>query len=190
MKLRHGLARVQSNDSPWVPMGIHSSESSFNMTPGIIDLKKETVRRGHTMNSAIERLLSLRVVDIMAKRVVTVSPEQSMADAASLLLKSKVSGAPVVDSRGHCVGILSATDYVRREGEAHRQQDDVAAGLVRQSMSPAVETIAEEATLMEAARKLCSLHIHRLPVVADDGRVVGWISSLDVVAAMINAIEE
>jgi len=49
------------------------------------------------MNSAIERLLSLRVADAMSKDVVRLSPRESMADAAETLVDHHITGAPVVD---------------------------------------------------------------------------------------------
>lgn len=139
------------------------------------------------MNSAIERLLSLRVADVMTRYVVTVSSDQKMAEAACLLIEKNVTGVPVVDADGRCVGVLSATDYVRRHCQNEAGAPDTR---VRDFMSPAVRTISEDATLVQAARKLCDAHIHRLPVVTAGDRVVGWVSSLDVVAAMVHAIEE
>ena len=101
------------------------------------------------MNSAIERLLSLRVTDIMAKRVVTVSPDQRMAEAACLLMSKNVTVHPVVDQTGTCVGILSATDYVRRLCQTCELS---CTETVRDNMSPAVHTIAAHETLIQAAR--------------------------------------
>ena len=66
------------------------------------------------MNSAIERLLSLRVCDVMSSTVVEVSVNASLAEAAALLVDNNVSGAPVVDESGRCVGVLSSTDFVVR----------------------------------------------------------------------------
>ena len=66
------------------------------------------------MNSAVERLLGLRVADIMRRHVITLSTDQTMAEAASTFLEQKVSGAPVVNDKRACVGILSALDFVRR----------------------------------------------------------------------------
>ena len=140
------------------------------------------------MNSAIERLLGLRVADIMSRNVVTATPEQKMADVARLLIDKNVTGAPVVDAEGRCMGILSATDYVRFQCQSGKTGPSET--VVREHMSLAVHTISESETLVQAARRLCQAHIHRLPVVAADERVVGWISSLDIVAALINAIEE
>jgi CBS domain-containing protein len=144
------------------------------------------------MNSAIERLLSLRVADIMRCDVTTVSADTTMTEAAHSLLRREISGAPVVDQRDHCVGILSAVDFVRRE--VHGCSDRPAHGNgedhVRTYMSPSVQSIDADATLIDAARAMCGKHIHRLPVLDRGGSVVGVVSSLDLVAAVVHAIEE
>jgi CBS domain-containing protein len=57
-------------------------------------------------------------------------------------------------------------------------------------MSPSVWSIDADATLIDAARLMCGKHIHRLPVLNREGKVVGVISSLDLVAAMVHAVEE
>ncbi len=76
------------------------------------------------MNSTIERLLSLKVSDVMTPSVVTVSSHETMSEAAALMVEHHVSGMPVVDEAGHCVGVLSATDFVRHKSQI---KEDVAA---------------------------------------------------------------
>jgi CBS-domain-containing membrane protein len=152
------------------------------------------------MNSAIERLLTLRVADVMNKQVVHVSVNQSMADAARRLLKHSISGAPVVDEQQQCVGILSATDFVKKNGS--RQEGSPTNGpeaaatppdiedRVADHMTPVVQSIRAEASLLDAARLMCRGHIHRVPVLDRQSRPVGMITALDIVAALVNAIEE
>ena len=45
--------------------------------------------------------------DFMVTRLVTLSPELDVFDAVRLLLKNRISGAPVVDAKGHYLGIFS-----------------------------------------------------------------------------------
>jgi CBS-domain-containing membrane protein len=144
------------------------------------------------MNSAIERLLSLRVADVMHRNVMTVSADTTMTEAAQSFLRREVSGAPVVDQREQCVGILSAVDFVRRavQGCPSRAANRSGEDHVRTYMSPSVRSIGADATLIDAARSMCGKHIHRLPVLDREGTVVGVISSLDLVAAVVHAIEE
>jgi len=50
----------------------------------------------------------------MTRDVVTLSPEMTLEAAAELLVQREISGAPVVDERGHLLGILSESDILRR----------------------------------------------------------------------------
>lgn len=161
------------------------------------------------MNSAIERLLSLRVADVMTDSPVQLSSNASMAEAAKMLQKHRISGAPVADDHGQCVGVLSAIDFVAQmltvslggvDGDAGVLVQDspgepyhvetVEADAVRNYMTPEVQSISKESPILDAARIMCSSHIHRLLVLDDQKRSIGVVSSLDLVAAMVKAIEE
>ena len=56
----------------------------------------------------------MTVADFMTRRVITVAPDASLAEAAKLMLDHKISGLPVVDAAGHVVGIVSEHDLLRR----------------------------------------------------------------------------
>jgi CBS domain-containing protein len=58
-------------------------------------------------------LRELTASDLMTREVVRFTEEMPLREAASLLLKNQISGAPVVDGEGRCVGFLSAVDFVR-----------------------------------------------------------------------------
>ena len=163
------------------------------------------------MNSAIERLLTLRVADVMNRAVITVHQTATMAQAACLLRDHEITGAPVVDGAGRCVGVLSNSDFAMREstrseaamtaGERNRillrtspddpyHEESLWDDRVESHMSPVIQTLSPQAPLMNAARSMCNQHIHRLIIVDENQRPVGIVSSLDVVAAVVAAIEE
>jgi predicted transcriptional regulator len=48
--------------------------------------------------------------DIMVRDVVTLSRDETLAAAAGLLLREQITGAPVVEADGTCVGVLSVSD--------------------------------------------------------------------------------
>jgi len=143
------------------------------------------------MDIAVDRLMTLKVKDVMTRRVICVVTDQSLSAAAGLFLEKGISGAPVVDELGRCVGMLSAIDYVRR---AHVLQSDetldASVDRVAEEMSSGVRSVQPEQTLLTAARIMCEKHVHRLPVLDLDGKPVGLITSMDVVAALVNAIDE
>ena len=143
------------------------------------------------MDSAVDRLVTLKVKDVMTRDVVCVSKDQLLADAAALFVDKKVSGAPVIDDQQFCVGVLSALDYVRREHVIRNTPPGEAVNdRVHQRMSKGVQSVRPEQTLLTAARIMCVQHVHRLPVLNNEGKPVGVITSMDVVAALVNAIDE
>ncbi len=58
-------------------------------------------------------LLVLTAEDLMTREVVRLPDDMPLRDAARLLLRNQVGGAPVVDRAGRCVGVLSMFDVVR-----------------------------------------------------------------------------
>jgi predicted transcriptional regulator len=160
------------------------------------------------MNSAIERLLTLRVSDVMSRNVVSVEAAETMRRAAGTLTQHFISGAPVVDKQGQCIGMLSATDFMQCVAEL---PEDVSAGetdnrngnrdvphacpmpatdSVASHMSALVQPVEASQPLTQAARLMCQNHIHRLVVLDREGQPTGMLTSLDIVAAVINAVEE
>ena len=62
--------------------------------------------------------------------------------------------------------------------------------VVSRFMSSNVQSLLPGEPLVRAARMMCEQHLHRVPVVNDEGRVVGIISTMDLVAALLNALDE
>lgn len=159
------------------------------------------------MNSTIERLLTLRLRDVMSRQVVSIAATKNISEAAELLTRHFISGVPVTGTQGQCVGILSATDFVRCVAGAKDSTPEAApekngsrnhrhacpapaTDLVASHMSALVQSVANEQPLTGAARRMCQNHIHRLVVLDDQGRPSGVLTALDIVAALLSAVEE
>ena len=164
------------------------------------------------MECAIDRLLALRVADVMTKHVVHISAWQTMTEVARIFGTDDVSAAPVVDDVGRCIGILSATDFLKRERKCSENERPVFAmqnhalvskepgkpfdieatprEIVRTHMTPEVHSVEAGISLIVAARVMADQHVHRLPVIDDSGHPVGILSTMDIVASLINAIDE
>ena len=50
--------------------------------------------------------------EVMVTKIVTLKPTEPLAQAASVFLDNQISGAPVVDDDGKCIGVLSVTDVI------------------------------------------------------------------------------
>ncbi len=124
----------------------------------------------------------MRVVDLMTTDVITVSPETAIADAARLMFRNRVSGLPVCDEEGLVVGIITEADFLRLEVAREEAEVPSPVETVGQVMNENVVTIGSDLSIGDAARTMVVRDVNRLPVIDDDGRLLGIISRLDVVA--------
>ena len=108
---------------------------------------------------------------VMSAHITCVSEDLTAEELVALLVDRGFSGVPVVDSTGKPVGVVSKTDLL--EGARGR--------LVRDIMMPIAFTLPENATLSHAAALMAYENIHRVPVVAADGSVIGIVSAMDIV---------
>ena len=187
----------------------------------------------------------LTASQLMTQNVVTVSQHLPASEATELLLAKAISGVPVVNDQGRCIGIFSAADFARIVNALsephsapaacpfqvrHRRADGsegtictLPVGLcplqrpedddgrhsnlcgypheivvewqalqpprsptdpVEKWMTAPAITIRSTATIQECAAKMSNARIHRLIVVDEEDRVLGLISSLDLLKAV------
>ncbi|MGD8259089.1 MAG: CBS and ACT domain-containing protein [Desulfobacterales bacterium] len=79
------------------------------------DLKKASASDATTLevHELLYLLTKIKVKDIMTKDPITVPPDYTAEETAQVLLKNKISGAPVVDKSGNVVGTITQTDLFR-----------------------------------------------------------------------------
>jgi CBS domain-containing protein len=122
----------------------------------------------------------MEVRDVMTTTVRTIWPTASLKEAALYLREYRVSGLPVVDEHGRVVGVVSESDVVRADAAPPPEHAPHAVADVMSA--PAIVT-RPDAPLAEAARRMVTHDVTRLPVLSE-GRLVGVISRSDVVAAL------
>ena len=127
------------------------------------------------------------LLDVMTKDVVCLSPEIDVATVARLLLERNIGGAPVVDADGRPVGVVSKTDVLRAccdafsAGRSAAEAGREFAGLrVADIMTPMAFSLPQGESVARAAAVMAFERVHRIPVVASDGKVVGLVSAIDV----------
>jgi CBS domain-containing protein len=145
-----------------------------------------------------------KVQDVMTTAVVAASPDTPYKQLVQLLAEHQVSAVPVVDGRGHVLGVVSEADLLLKRGHPHglsealwrksrrrRVERSKARGAVAADLmtSPAV-TISEQASVVEAARLLHAKGVKRLPVKDALGRLVGIVSRSDLLAGFLRPDEE
>jgi CBS domain-containing protein len=144
----------------------------------------------------------MRVSDIMAREVVSVPPDASVREVASLMLERRISGVPVVDAEGRVLGVVSEGDLIRRPeidtdragrgwlsifvSDEERARDFVKSHgrRAREVMTQPAVCVAPETPLDEAVRVMERHHIKRLPVI-DEGKLVGLMTRADLVRALL-----
>ncbi len=168
------------------------------------------------MTSIREWLSSTKVGAVMSPSVCCLSPDDRLSEAAALFLREQISGAPVVDRTGVCVGVLSASDLMASSECAAASASENAAYLsscqhwfrlgparelealqkrrscepdeaVERFMTREVVSVTEDASVGLLAERLVDAHVHRVIVLDAAHRPKGIVSTTDLLAALLHA---
>ena len=134
------------------------------------------------------------VKDLMTPQVVTIGPATPFKEIVARLANHRVSAVSVVDDDGLVLGVVSEADLLLKEEfpdpdadlplfwtkRRRLERDRAAATTARDLMSVALASIAPEATVAEAARRMHTAGVKRLPVLDEGGRLVGIVSRADL----------
>ena len=149
----------------------------------------------------------MKVRDVMTRDVVSVSADASVLQAGELMVRHDISGLPVVDTKGHLVGIVTERDFFRPdEPSASHSRPRWLQLLTGQSWLPAAPerfrerrvcdvmtrdpaTVTEDASLDKVVDLMELRGIKRLPVMRD-GQLVGVISRGDLLRALVISIRK
>ena len=126
------------------------------------------------MSNTFENLYECSVRDIMSPQTWSISQNATIVEAEKMLVEHDISGLPVVDEMGKCVGVVSNSDIVRRcyrnsqvdgcssvandvevshEGAYGSLQIEVVPeDRVSRHMSTAIQTIALDKSVIDAAK--------------------------------------
>ncbi len=153
-----------------------------------------------------EDVYKKRVKEFVTRDTVTLGVGDSIHEALELMSENRVSALPVVDSKNRCVGIFSTSDLV----DMTRDTDDDLRDLnlvdlstkrflvdklahslgnekVQGFMSEAVVTVGMETLIGKAAQEMLRNQVHHLPVVDHDDRLIGIISTMDILCEFADA---
>jgi CBS domain-containing protein len=120
--------------------------------------------------------------DIMSSKLIVAKEGMSMEDALKLLVNNKITGLPVVNSKGEMVGILSEYDIIQRVGK----REQVEPGVFKEGLpyTKKVEAVKDDTPLSEILGCFIELKLRRLPVLDREGRLVGIISRRDIMKVL------
>ncbi|MCH8320674.1 MAG: CBS domain-containing protein [Acidobacteria bacterium] len=148
----------------------------------------------------------LKAKDIMNTEVLSVRDDMTVQELADFLTEREILGAPVVDSEGEVVGVVSCTDIAQSTTTeanillekstpvfyGHGWEDKLNAEEmvrlqgkkneslpVREIMTPTIYTVPEDTPISDIAKAMVAGRIHRL-LVTRGSRLVGIITTLDM----------
>lgn len=121
----------------------------------------------------------------MSKNVFTITPEDSMQDAVYLMREHKVRMLPVVKNE-KVVGVVSETDIKRASAsdatvlDVHEILYLISKIKIKDIMSKDVITVNEDLTVEETAEILMKKKISGVPVLSNEGKILGIITRDDL----------
>ncbi len=150
-------------------------------------------------------MLNTKAVDIMTKKVKTLTEDATLREAAEQMVWHKISGLPVVNDAGVLVGIITEADlmsedkrkaaiprmalyglYIIPEELLEKSYHEGFSLMVKDVMTKKVITAGPDAYVEELAEIMVHKGINRIPIV-EDGKLVGVVSRNDILKAMSNA---
>jgi len=142
----------------------------------------------------------MKVKDIMAKDIITVTPETTLKELAGIIKKKKIHGVPVLDQNGELVGIMTVSDMLGilkglvYWGELEKIKPGLGIkdalmkekenAVVGQNMSKAVRTIKEDDSVEKVLELMCKHNVHTIPVVKE-GKIVGVVGASDIIEIFV-----
>lgn len=167
--------------------------------------KRKEDEKGPYAMSTTEKQQLKTAGDIMIRDVKTIPHDATLRDAATLLTTSNISGAPVVDDNGKVVGIISESDllnearkqagmphlaafglFIAPEETLNRIYKGGESLLAEEVMSKKVITVTEDTPVKELGDLMLHRKINRVPVVSEDGALVGIVTREDVLRSVFN----
>jgi CBS domain-containing protein len=138
--------------------------------------------------------MNATVKDVMSTHVVAVRKNAPFKGMAARLREQRVSAFPVLDEDNKVIGVVSEADLLTKEALEysaasrvsgmlhHREHAKAAATTAEDLMTKPPVTIGPDEFVTHAARLMYACKVKRLPVVDDDGRLIGIVSRADVLS--------
>lgn len=131
------------------------------------------------------------VGNLMTRDVVSVLPDTTFKQIATLLTQHHISAVPVTDGHNRVIGVVSEADLLRRfqpppgHWARRRTRKAEARTVATELMTTPAVTVGTATDVVTAAQLLNTRNIKRLPVVDAEGRLLGIVSRHDLVGVFV-----
>ena len=116
------------------------------------------------------------VTAVMTRNVTCAARDLSATKLAHLMVENHIGCVPVIDEAGQPIGMVTKLDLVEQLLVAQSRSETA-----YQLMMPIALTLGPHATVAHAAALMAFEDIHHVPIVGEDGVLIGIISSMDIV---------
>jgi len=120
----------------------------------------------------------IKAIDIMTSEVVLARPEMTVAEAARLMNIFRIGGLPVVED-AKLIGMLTERDIMKNVVAANKKASEVLISNIMTSPPKVFGTLDEP--LSSLAQKISKFDVTRIPIVDNEGKVVGIVTNRDVI---------
>lgn len=171
-----GILNVKEFLAPYGGSGHYQAGSATITDRDIHELLAEIESRLH---GAITPMM--KVSDIMTSPVIAVGPEARVDEGYRTMLRFGLKSLVVADEEGEVVGMMTRKDL----DKAHLHGLDRAK--ISDFMTQGIISLASEASIDEAHRMMATYGFEKMPVLDDNGKLVGTLSRADLLKALYHS---
>ncbi len=150
---------------------------------------------------------NVKVKELMTTKVIAFKPSDKIRYVAETFRANRISGAPVIDDKRRVIGVISEADimrltatipfpdvdplnpfpvfsisgYMKKVKKIPDEIETLFEGYVKDVMSKKLVTISPDDSISDAARIMHKNDFNRIPVVDDEGKLVGLIARDDII---------
>jgi CBS domain-containing protein len=147
----------------------------------------------------------MKINQCMKRNVVSIPDTSTIREAAAVFVKEHVGLLPIVDQNNKLIGVVGLRDLLSLElpdfinfiedldfvhdfgaVETTRPSAEVLDESIQTLMKPPI-TVHEDSGLLRAYALMLQHNLHDLPVVSEDGKLVGMASRVDIGTAIVSA---
>jgi len=116
--------------------------------------------------------------EIMSRKVTTATPKSTVEEMLKVFVNKKITGLPVVNAKGKMIGVYSEYDLIQQVASAGEINPEVLRQVI--VYTEKVEAVRHDEVLERIVSRFVGQKFRRLPVVDDQGHLVGIITRRDL----------